>query len=143
MTMNNLKASILSEMGITRWKRRSALAAYYPHWILFGVDPGESTLPLIQLELIHRMAKALQWPAESYTLIACVDDMIPDYWQAQWQSQKPKSMLIFGSTLGKDCEQEVKKAGADVKMAVIGSLDQIMNDPQAKRTAWEKMQSLL
>ena len=147
MMTTNHQQQLLQEMGITVWKTRSEAPTHHAYWVVVSeAEVGDQA----KRSLLQRMTSALQWPAESYAMMGCTASQTPNDWQRQLHKKQPQKILVCGLGLAQQLGYpqaqgiiQLEIADRLAQIAIIPSLDQIITDPTAKRTAWQTMQSFL
>lgn len=130
---------ILTDMGITVWKQRDN-AGSADYWIVTSEKEWQEDASL-KTALIERMTKALQWDLKKTQRIICSSSETHQSWQKKLAQNAPQKVLLFGSGLA---TQLGDYNGNDkIVIAVVDSLEQLLEDPKSKKTAWQIMQTLI
>jgi DNA polymerase III psi subunit len=125
MTKQDLHQYCLEMMGITQWQSR-ATQLTCEYLILMDLPLDASTQALLD-----KIITALNWPKEK----TCIKYLTKIETLPEQQSKK---ILIFGEQLGKLLSEHFNLN----QTAVVPSLSIINTDPQAKKTAWQLMQTV-
>lgn len=118
MMLNDLQRHCLKEMGITIWQRRSC-----PRYLVITAEQSPVLSALLQKMLI-----ALKWPQEETTVIS---------------NEIPKAFSEYEKILVCGTLPAGLHAHAGQICVTVPALSVLVNDVEAKKIAWKKMQILL
>lgn len=144
MNRHDLQQYCLNQMGITQFVRRSLVDCAPPqNWII--LDEREKAANVLNQEkqiLLANILAALNWSAKmTVTTFVSWNEptILKDNFEERLQQIKPSKVLWFEFQTANNFEFVFP---SQIIVAKVPPLNTLLSDPQAKKIAWKKMQSL-